>query len=118
VTNQAGIGRGYYSEEEFAVFTRWIDERFAEAGAHVDAWYHCPHHPSEALGNLRVACSCRKPAPGMLLEALRDWDIDIDRSVMIGDGPNDLEAAAAAGVRAVRYSGGDLLDAVKSAVRV
>jgi D-glycero-D-manno-heptose 1,7-bisphosphate phosphatase len=117
VTNQAGIGRGYYSEAGFAAFTRWIDERLAEAGAHADAWYHCPHHPTEALGDLRVACACRKPAPGMLLNALRDWEIDIGRSVMVGDADDDLEAAAAAGVRAVRYSEGDLLEAVQAAVR-
>jgi histidinol-phosphate phosphatase family domain/HAD-superfamily hydrolase, subfamily IIIA len=117
VTNQAGIGRGYYTQHEFDTFTRWIDERLAERGAHVDAWYHCPHHPTEAIGDLRVACACRKPKPGMLLEAIGDWEIDIEDSVMVGDADKDLEAAAAAGVRAVRYSGGDLLRAVKAAVR-
>ncbi len=116
VTNQAGIGRGLYSEEEFAAFTDWIDERLAEAGAHVDATYHCPHHPTEALGDYRVACECRKPAPGMLVRAIAEWEPDLGRSFMLGDKPSDMQAAAAAGVRGILYEGGDLLRIVEREV--
>lgn len=115
-TNQAGIGRGHYSEAHFAEFTRWIDARLAEAGAHVDAWYHCPHHPTAALGEYLRDCECRKPAPGMLLRAITEWDIDIERSVMVGDSAKDMEAASAAGVRSALYAGSDLLAFVKATV--
>lgn len=108
ITNQAGIGRGYYTEDEFAAFMDWVREQLAAAGAHVDAVYHCPHHPTAGVPPYRVACDCRKPRPGMLLEAISDWGIDADSSVMIGDNDKDMEAAAAAGVAGVRYEGGDL----------
>ena len=107
VTNQAGIGRGLYSESEFEHFTAWIDERLAEAGAHVDATYHCPHHPTAGLGEYLRDCDCRKPAPGMLLCAIADWEPDVTRSFMLGDKPTDMQAAEAAGVRGVPYRGGD-----------
>jgi D,D-heptose 1,7-bisphosphate phosphatase len=114
ITNQAGIGRGYYTEDEFATFTRWIDGELAAAGAHVDATYHCPHHPTAALGEYRRACDCRKPAPGMLVSAIEDWRPDVARSVMVGDKPSDMQAAAAAGIRGVLYDGGDLAELAKS----
>jgi D-glycero-D-manno-heptose 1,7-bisphosphate phosphatase len=98
VTNQAGIGRGMYTEEDFARLTRWMCARFDEAGAPIRAVYHCPHHPTQALGTLRVRCDCRKPAPGMLLQAARDWHIDLERSVFFGDKCDDMRAGLSAGV--------------------
>ncbi len=112
VTNQSGIGRGLYTEAEFEDFTRWIDERLAEAGAHVDATYHCPHHPTEARGEYLMDCECRKPGPGMLLRAIAEFQPDVRRSFMLGDKRGDMEAASAAGVRGVLYDGGDLRDVV------
>jgi D,D-heptose 1,7-bisphosphate phosphatase len=112
ITNQAGIGRGLYAEAEFAAFTDWIDERLAEAAAHVDATYHCPHHPTAGVGEYRRECGCRKPAPGMLLQAIEDWAPDVGRSFMVGDMPKDLEAAAAAGVRGIAYRGGNVADLI------
>jgi D,D-heptose 1,7-bisphosphate phosphatase len=116
VTNQAGIGRGYYTEVEFAAFSAWIDARLAEAGAHLDATYFCPHHPDAALPPYRVACDCRKPGPGLILRAAEDWGVDLGRSVLVGDKDSDLAAAEAAGVPAVRYSGGDVAALVGSIV--
>jgi len=98
VTNQAGIGRGLYGEEEFAHLTRWMTARFAEAGAPIAAVYHCPHHPTMAIGALRRACDCRKPAPGMLLQARDDLALDMAGSLMFGDKCDDMRAALAAGV--------------------
>jgi D-glycero-D-manno-heptose 1,7-bisphosphate phosphatase len=112
ITNQAGIGRGLYTEAEFAAFTGWIDERLAESGAHVDATYHCPHHPTAGVGEYLTACECRKPAPGMLLRAIAEWDPDVSRSFMIGDNTKDTEAASAADVRGVAYQGGNVRDLV------
>jgi D,D-heptose 1,7-bisphosphate phosphatase len=116
VTNQAGIGRGLYTEGEFRAFTGWIADRLAEVGAHFDAVYHCPHHPTAGQGEYLRECECRKPAPGMLLEAIRDWDVDVPASVMIGDKPKDMEAAAAAGVRGLLFERGDLLTFVRQAL--
>ena len=112
VTNQAGIGRGLYSEAEFTEFKEWIDERLAEAGAHIDATYHCPHHATAGVGEYRRVCDWRKPGPGMLLAAMRDWEPDVARSFMIGDRDKDMEAASAAGVRGVAYRNGNIAELV------
>ncbi|HTT14048.1 MAG TPA: D-glycero-beta-D-manno-heptose 1,7-bisphosphate 7-phosphatase [Burkholderiaceae bacterium] len=100
VTNQSGIGRGLYSEDDFAALTAWMSERFEAAGAALAGVYHCPHHPVEARDAYRIECDCRKPAPGMLLQAARELTIDLERSALFGDKRHDLEAAAAAGVPA------------------
>jgi D-glycero-D-manno-heptose 1,7-bisphosphate phosphatase len=114
VTNQSGIARGIYSEDAYLAFERWIALRLAEHDAHVDGWYHCPHHPTEGRGELRTECECRKPAPGMVLRALSEWDLRPERCVLIGDKTSDMEAAAAAGVRGVLFAGGDLLAVVRA----
>lgn len=98
VTNQSGIGRGLYSEADFAALNEWMSARFAAAGAPLAGVYFCPHHPLDARGAYRVECDCRKPAPGLLLQAARDLHLDPARSVLFGDRRQDLEAAAAAGV--------------------
>jgi D-glycero-D-manno-heptose 1,7-bisphosphate phosphatase len=115
VTNQAGIARGYYTEQEFQAFTRWIDGELEACHAHIDATYYCPHHPSEGTLEYRQECHCRKPRPGLIERALTEWGFDPMSSVMIGDGDNDLGAAAAAGIRGVRFEGGSLLDCVRGA---
>ena len=98
VTNQSGIGRGLYSEADYDVLTRWMRRRFADAGAPLAGVYHCPHHPTEAQGIYRIACDCRKPAPGLLLRAAADLGLDLARSMLFGDKRSDLQAAFAAGV--------------------
>jgi D-glycero-D-manno-heptose 1,7-bisphosphate phosphatase len=98
VTNQSGIGRGLYTVADFDVLTDWMRAQFAAAGAPLAGVYWCPHHPVEAVGAYRRDCDCRKPAPGMLLAAMRDLDLDPARSVLFGDKRSDLEAAAAAGI--------------------
>lgn len=98
VTNQSGIGRGYYSEADFEKLCEWMKEQFAKAKAPITAIYFCPHHPTKALGAYRVTCNCRKPAPGMLLKAQVDYDIDMTKSLMVGDKASDMSAALAAGV--------------------
>jgi D-glycero-D-manno-heptose 1,7-bisphosphate phosphatase len=113
VTNQSGIARGIYTEDEYLGFERWIADRLAENGAHVDGWYHCPHHPTAGAGALTTECDCRKPAPGMVRRALAEWDLRPERCVLIGDKESDIEAAEAAGVRGVLFAGGDLLAVVR-----
>ena len=98
VTNQSGIGRGMYSEDDFQTLTQWMVQSFAAAGAPVAGVYFCPHHPTEAVGAYRLDCQCRKPAPGMLLQAAAKLGLDLVASVMFGDRASDLQAAKAAGV--------------------
>lgn len=98
VTNQAGIARGYYSEEQFLAYTRWMHEQFAAHGVPLLATYYCPHHPQAALDEYRLECACRKPQPGMILAAARDLGLRLAECVLIGDMPSDLQAADAAGV--------------------
>lgn len=100
VTNQSGIARGYYSEEDLSVLHRHITTLLAAAGARVDAWYYCPHHP-EGREPYRQSCNCRKPLPGMLEQAAGEHGIDLSQSWMIGDKLVDVEAALAAGCRPV-----------------
>lgn len=116
VTNQAGIGRGLYTEDEFLEFTRWINEQLGRVGAHIDATYYCPHHPTEAVGPYRLTCECRKPAAGLLRRALVEWRVDAARSLMIGDSTSDLLAAEAAGLRGFLFPGGNLLAFVTEVV--
>lgn len=92
VTNQSGIGRGYYTEEDFQRVTRWMQQCLADEKIELAGVYSCPHSPESD-------CDCRKPAPGMFLQAIREHGIDPENSWMIGDKPSDMTAAAAAGIR-------------------
>lgn len=98
VTNQAGIGRGYYSELDFKTVTKWMCDQFAAVGADIDGVYHCPYHPEHGIGKYKRDSPCRKPAPGMLLDAAREHSIDMARSILVGDKVSDIQAALAAGV--------------------
>jgi len=98
VTNQSGIARGYYSPEQFKVLTQWMCQQFAAHGVHITAVYHCPHHPTKGHAPYVQDCNCRKPAPGMLLQAIAEHGIDPAQSIMVGDKGADMQAAAAAGV--------------------
>lgn len=106
VTNQAGIGRGYYTEEDFHQITDWMRKQFALRGAHIEAVYFCPYHPEHGVGEYRQDSNCRKPAPGMLLQAAREHDIDLTHSVIVGDKPSDIRAGQRAGVGTLLFFGG------------
>ncbi len=98
VTNQSGIARGLFSAEEMHRFHDMLQERLSPYGATVDAFYHCPHHPSGSVAKLSIACDCRKPAPGMIRQALADWKIDPEASFIAGDKESDIAAGRAAGL--------------------
>jgi D-glycero-D-manno-heptose 1,7-bisphosphate phosphatase len=93
VTNQAGIARGFYTLAQFESLSAWMRRRFSEEGLELSGIYHCPHHPS-----ITGDCPCRKPHPGMLLQAASDLDLDLPHSVLLGDKPSDLEAGRRAGL--------------------
>jgi D-glycero-D-manno-heptose 1,7-bisphosphate phosphatase len=98
ITNQAGIGRGYYTEAEFAQLTQWMLEQFSSRGICIDRVYHCPFHPTAGIGAYRQESFDRKPNPGMIMKAQADFDLDLAHSVLVGDKDSDIEAGRAAGI--------------------
>ena len=98
ITNQAGIGRGYYTEQEFLEFTEWMCGVFAAQGAAIDKVYFCPFHPEYGVGRYKVDSPFRKPGPGMILQAAEEFSVDLKHSVLVGDKESDIEAGLAAGV--------------------
>jgi D,D-heptose 1,7-bisphosphate phosphatase len=101
VSNQPGIAKGKFTPALLERMTAKMHAGIAAGGGKVDAVYYCLHHPDAVLPAYKVRCECRKPLPGMLLEAAREWDIDLHNSYMIGDGIPDIEAGRAAGTRTV-----------------
>lgn len=93
VTNQSGIARGYYSEEDFSMLTSFMIKQFLSHKIKISHVYHCPHHE-----NISGKCECRKPSPGMLLQAKLDYDIDLLNSIIIGDKERDIESGLNAGL--------------------
>lgn len=99
ITNQAGIGRGYYSEADYQRLTDWMLDEFRTRGIEIDRVYHCPYHPMAGIGEYRRDSFDRKPNPGMILQARDELGLDLCRSVMVGDKDSDIEAGIAAGVK-------------------
>lgn len=98
VTNQAGIGRGYYTEKDFLSLTDWMCGVFSNEGAAVDKVFFCPTHPEHGVGEYKVDSLFRKPGPGMILQAAQELDIDLAKSILVGDKETDIQAGIAAGV--------------------
>lgn len=118
VTNQSGVARGLYDEATVVRLHDWINEQLRARGAHIDAFRYCPHHVVEnGVERYAIACECRKPKPGMILDLLRHWPVDRGASLLIGDKQTDLEAARAAGIEAMLFAGGDLNEAVSKVLR-
>jgi len=101
ITNQSGVARGYFTEEFVSEVHLRIQEMLGKRGAHIDAFYYCPHHPTEGQGGYTKPCRCRKPGTGMLLQAAQDLNIDLRLSYMIGDSLKDIETALRAGAKGV-----------------
>jgi D-glycero-D-manno-heptose 1,7-bisphosphate phosphatase len=101
VTNQSGVARGYFDLAEVEMLHQHLQEELRLLGTQVDAFYICPHHPEEGIGEFRRDCDCRKGSPGMLLQAAAEHNIDLRRSFMVGDKVADVEAGLAAGCRAL-----------------
>ena len=98
VTNQAGIGRGYYTEADFARLSEWMVGAFKQRGIEIARVYHCPYHPTAGIGEYRRESFDRKPHPGMLLRARDELRLDLPGSVFVGDKDSDMAAGLAAGV--------------------
>ncbi|AMO80773.1 D-glycero-beta-D-manno-heptose 1,7-bisphosphate 7-phosphatase [Obesumbacterium proteus] len=98
VTNQSGIARGMFTEDQFMHLTEWMDWSLADRGVDLDGVYYCPHHPEGTVEEFRQVCDCRKPQPGMLLSAKEELNIDMSASYIVGDKIEDLLAGEAASV--------------------
>jgi D-glycero-D-manno-heptose 1,7-bisphosphate phosphatase len=108
VTNQSGIARGYYSEEDFYKLTEWMKEKFKKEGIEIKDVRFCPHHP-----DITGECECRKPKPGMILDLAEKYNIDLKNSIMIGDSDRDIEAAKRAGIEKTFKVEENLYDIIK-----
>jgi len=108
ITNQAGIARGYYTEEDFEALTRWMIEEFRKQGVFIAKVYFCPFHPKAGIGGYRMDSPDRKPRPGMLFRARDEFDLDLANSILIGDKQSDIEAGRNAGVGQLMLLDSDL----------
>jgi D-glycero-D-manno-heptose 1,7-bisphosphate phosphatase len=101
ISNQSGVARGYYTEKDVALFNNALLMKIQECGGEVDAIYYCPHHPDAKTERYRLTCNCRKPEPGMLLQAAKEHNIDLQKSYVIGDKWSDVEAGKNAGCQTI-----------------
>ena len=105
VTNQAGIGRGFYTEKDFLSLSDWIKEQFNKNNSNIDHIYYSPFHPVHGIGKYKLDSELRKPNPGMFLKAKEDYKVDLRNSIMVGDNETDLIAADRAGIKNIIYFG-------------
>lgn len=103
ITNQAGVAKGYYTEDDVKTLHCYIDEQLSKSDTYIDAYYYCPHHPEGVIPEYKTVCDCRKPAIGMIIKAKNDFydkgiDILLSESIMIGDKELDVEAGKNSGI--------------------
>ncbi len=113
VTNQSGIARGYYEEKDVYNLHQWMRKELFKTDAHIDGIYYCPHHPQAIIDKYRKDCQCRKPAPGLILQAINELSINKRNSFLIGDNERDIEAAKSAGIDGYLFRTKNLLSFTK-----
>ena len=101
ISNQSGLARGYFPEELLIAVHEKMNSLLAEKGAHVDGIYYCPHHPEAKEKRFRETCNCRKPKPGLVLQAARELNLDPAKSFVVGDRWSDIKTAANCGAKSV-----------------
>jgi D-glycero-D-manno-heptose 1,7-bisphosphate phosphatase len=106
ITNQSGIARGFFKEETLEAIHKRLTTLLAGQGARIDAIYYCPHHPDGIRQEYRVACTCRKPEPGLLLKAAQDFGLDLRYCYLVGDKPIDVETIHKVGGKGILISTG------------
>lgn len=98
ITNQAGIGRGYYTEKQFHILNDWMLQQFENENIQITKVYYCPYHPEHGLGDYKRDSFDRKPNPGMILKAAKEFNVDLRQSILIGDKQSDIQAGVSAGI--------------------
>lgn len=101
ITNQSGVGRGLYSEDDVKALHDYADKIFLTNGVKIDKWYYCPHHPIYGLNKYKISCNCRKPKTGMIEQAIQEYDIDVDHSLLVGDKIEDIECGEKMGIKSL-----------------
>ena len=117
VTNQSGVARGYYKETDVQILHDFMGNELFKAGAPILHFYYCPHHKDGTIKRYAIDCNCRKPKPGMLLQAIKDFDVDVEHSFLIGDSQCDVDAAETAGVKGYLFTESNLLDFMKTILK-
>ncbi|MBS4912616.1 MAG: HAD family hydrolase [Veillonella sp.] len=117
VTNQSGVARGYYTEDDVKKLHAYMGDALAAKGAPILQFYYCPHHEKGTVPAYTKACDCRKPKPGMILKAMEEYAVDRSASFLIGDKPSDVEAAHNAGIDGYLFEGDDLLPFMQSILK-
>ncbi len=117
VSNQSGVARGYYAEDDLVPVRERLEEMFVEAGAPLLDFYYCPHHPDGTAFPYAINCLCRKPEPGLIRRAAVDHDIDLASSWLVGDILDDIEAGRRAGCRTVLVNNGNETEWIVTAQR-
>lgn len=110
VTNQSGVGRGFYTEKDVLALHDYINRELHRQGTGIDRFYFCPHHPEAAIEKYKQDCNCRKPNPGMIRQAVDELDIDPGSSFMIGDQLRDITAGKRAGIKSILIQARDGID--------
>lgn len=116
VTNQSGVARGLYTENDVKNLHAWMKAELQKQGAGIDDFAYCPHHPTEGQGSYKVDCACRKPKAGMILGLIEKYAVDASKSFLIGDRDSDMEAAKASGLKGVLYQGGDVAKCLQTLI--
>lgn len=107
-TNQSGVARGFFSEDDVRALHNWMRDELLRESARIDDFRYCPHHPDGTVPAYTHECEWRKPQPGMVLDLMKHWPVDRERSFVIGDKQRDLDAGKAAGVEGYLFSGTDI----------
>jgi D-glycero-D-manno-heptose 1,7-bisphosphate phosphatase len=118
ITNQSGVARDYYSESDVQNLHEWMNNELKRHGAHIDAFYYCPHHVVGDNEKYRLDCECRKPKPGLIQRAIQEWPVQMNGSFMVGDKQSDIECAESANIAGIQFLSGNLYDMLRNVGRI